>query len=186
MQDNVVPYEAERALLLTSEQTSRKSMEDRKRRRDTKTAAPPSTTRRTSPSSIPGSPSHSRSPSPESLRHRRASDAALAILHGAQRSHVSGMTSGPSRRGTRSGSRTPDYRSSPYSCSSRSAMSVNTSCSSSVTSSPQSSTATTPASTGPNTPHDSNSPVAGAHGKVHPHHSHHLQHSNEVMHVSSW
>lgn len=44
-------------------------VDERKRRRESTGAAPPT-------------PSSSRSPSPEELRHRRASDAAVAILHG--------------------------------------------------------------------------------------------------------
>lgn len=44
-------------------------VDDRKRRRESTVISPPT-------------PSSSRSPSPEELRHRRASDAAVALLHG--------------------------------------------------------------------------------------------------------
>lgn len=54
----------------STETAPRRSMEDRKRRRDT--SGPSST----SPSST------SRSPSPDSIRHKNASDAAIAILQG--------------------------------------------------------------------------------------------------------
>jgi len=140
--ENVAPYEAERAAAVAA---PRKSMEDRKRRRDSSQTRPPTP-----------SPSTSRSPSPDSLRHRRASDAALAIL---QDPSLGALAQGPSsaQRSSRRGrSHTPDYRSSPYSANSSRPSSV----SSSATSSPQSSM-TTPGSTGPNTPHDSNSPVHG-------------------------
>ncbi|GAA6002741.1 hypothetical protein JCM10207_007653 [Rhodosporidiobolus poonsookiae] len=72
VQEVVVPYEAERqlarSLAAAAEQQQRKTMEDRKRRRDSRPPTP--------------SPSTSRSPSPNTLRHRRASDAALALLRG--------------------------------------------------------------------------------------------------------
>ncbi|KAM0793488.1 hypothetical protein ACM66B_000929 [Microbotryomycetes sp. NB124-2] len=133
--DNVIPFEARRALQM---QAPRKSMEDRKRRRDSAHLPSPSP-----------SPSASRSPSPESVRHRRASDAAMAMLHGGD--HAAAVASGRIRR---SRNRTPDHRSSPYSAT----CSRESSCASSATASPMSST-TTPGSTGPSTPHDSNSPV---------------------------
>lgn len=138
--ENVAPYEAERAAAAVA---PRKSMEDRKRRRDSSQTRPPTP-----------SPSVSRSPSPDSLRHRRASDAALAIL---QDPSLAALAQGSAQRSSRRGrSHTPDYRSSPYSANSSRPSSL----SSSATSSPQSSM-TTPGSTGPNTPHDSNSPVQG-------------------------
>lgn len=132
--ENVIPFEAERAM---QAQAPRKTMEDRKRRRDSHLPTPAPT------------PSTSRSPSPDTARHRRASDAALAMLHGGD--HAAAIASGRTRR---SRNRTPDHRSSPYSAP----CSRGSSCSSSATSSPMSST-TTPGSTGPSTPHDSNSPV---------------------------
>ncbi|CEQ38718.1 SPOSA6832_00185 [Sporobolomyces salmonicolor] len=80
VEEVVVPYEAQRALATSlaaaaaAQQASRESMEDRKRRRE------PSLTDLPTPSP---SPSVSRSPSPDTLsRHRRASDAAVALLHG--------------------------------------------------------------------------------------------------------
>ncbi|GAA5858737.1 hypothetical protein JCM8547_004965 [Rhodosporidiobolus lusitaniae] len=122
VQEVVAPYEAERELARSlaaaaaaqqeQERSERKSMEDRKRRRDSRPPTP--------------SPSTSRSPSPSTLRHRRASDAAVALLRGnpAAMSSMSSSTyssydsSSCSSRSSRRRSR-PEYRaSSPYSRSS--------------------------------------------------------------------
>lgn len=85
-------------------------MEERKRRRDSRPPTP--------------SPSTSRSPSPSTLRHRRASDAAVALLGGkpgamtSTSSQSSYASSDCSSRQSRRRSR-PEYRaSSPYSRSS--------------------------------------------------------------------
>ncbi|GAA6054775.1 hypothetical protein JCM3770_000937 [Rhodotorula araucariae] len=110
VQEVVTPYEAERelarSLATAMQQQQRKSMEDRKRRRDSRPPTP--------------SPSTSRSPSPSTIRQRRASDAAVALLRG----HPGAMTSSvydsssSSSRSSRVRSR-QDYRnSSPYSRSS--------------------------------------------------------------------
>lgn len=119
MQEVVTPYEAERelarSLAIAAQEQQRKSMEDRKRRRDVQMPTP--------------SPSTSRSPSPSTLRHRRASDAAVALLrgHAGSRSSASSSSATPydstsSPAGsTRSAYRRPrtEFRtSSPYSRSS--------------------------------------------------------------------
>ncbi|KAK4055193.1 hypothetical protein OIV83_000473 [Microbotryomycetes sp. JL201] len=145
--DNVIPFEARRALQM---QAPRKSMEDRKRRRDSAHLPTPSP-----------SPSTSRSPSPESVRHRRASDAAMAMLHGGD--HAAAVASGRTRR---SRNRTPDHPS------------------------PMSST-TTPGSTGPSTPHDSNSPVhatscAFTSGQKSQYATSQIPPSTSHVHVASW
>ncbi|KAK4057685.1 hypothetical protein OIO90_001333 [Microbotryomycetes sp. JL221] len=174
---NVIPWEGQRAM---QKMAARTTLEDRKRRRDSSANHMPT------PSA---SPSASRSPSPESVRHRRASDAALAMLHGGD--HAAAIASSRTRR---SRSRTPDHRASPYSAP----CSRGSSCSSSATASPISSS-TTPGSTGPSTPHDSNSPVhatscafnaATKHGQ----HYEPSMHSGQVVppvaasnvHVASW
>ncbi|KAK4700246.1 hypothetical protein P7C70_g6004, partial [Phenoliferia sp. Uapishka_3] len=142
--DVVEPYELARGIAAIDAE-SRPSMEDRKRRRD-------ATTRKTtSPES-----STSRSPSPASVdaRHRRASDAAVALLHGPFASTSAPTPSKSSPPRTRR-SRTPESRrASPY--SSRPPSSCNSS-SSSAASSPISGASTpgtpgTPVSAGPLTP----------------------------------
>ncbi|GAA5843920.1 hypothetical protein JCM11251_002248 [Rhodosporidiobolus azoricus] len=74
VQEVVAPYEAERELsrsLAAAAATQQlQQREERKRRRDSRPPTPSS------------SRSRSRSPSPNTLRHRRASDAAVALLRG--------------------------------------------------------------------------------------------------------
>ncbi|GAA5997210.1 cyclin family protein [Rhodotorula paludigena] len=111
--DIVTPYEAERelarSLAVAAQQQQRKSMEERKRRRDSRNASP--------------TPSTSRSPSPNTLRHRRASDAAVALLRGnpsmsSMSSLDSAASSGSSSRSGRMRHRSEYRTSSPYSRSS--------------------------------------------------------------------
>ncbi|GAA6040387.1 hypothetical protein JCM8097_007590 [Rhodosporidiobolus ruineniae] len=118
VQEVVAPYEAERELsrslaaaAAAQQHQQRKSMEDRKRRRDSRMPTP--------------SPSTSRSPSPNTLRHRRASDAAVALLRGnpAMSSSSSSLSSlndssACSSRQSRRRSRIESRASSPYSRSS--------------------------------------------------------------------
>ncbi|SCV68326.1 BQ2448_447 [Microbotryum intermedium] len=135
----VEPYKVERDA--ASAPVLRKTMEERKRRRD----ETPSAAALPTPSS-----SVSRSPSPDSLRHRRASDAAIAMLHGANAA-VASSSQRSARHSRRSRTRTPSYCSSPSSSNS----SRGSSAYSSSTSSPVSG-ATTPGSpitpAGPLTP----------------------------------
>ncbi|GAA5862473.1 hypothetical protein JCM1840_004194 [Sporobolomyces johnsonii] len=154
VEEVVVPYEAQRELatslaaVAAAQQASRKSIEDRKRRRESSMTDLPTP----SPS-----PSVSRSPSPDTLsRHRRASDAAVALLHGssmpagtvgprpnppstaAYDAAPSTSTSSSPSRMTRRRSRS-DFRSSPYSArdsSSRSSSRAPSTVCSSCTSSP--------------------------------------------------
>ncbi|POY70400.1 hypothetical protein BMF94_6681 [Rhodotorula taiwanensis] len=133
VQEVVGPYEAERelarSLALAAQEQQRRSMEDRKRRRDVQLPTP--------------SPSTSRSPSPSTLRHRNASDAAIALLRGhpshssiasSSSSSAYDSSASPSGSSTRSRRRSrTEYRtSSPYSRSSSRAPS--TVCSSYATS----------------------------------------------------
>ncbi|BGP28515.1 hypothetical protein JCM10296v2_000250 [Rhodotorula toruloides] len=136
VQEVVAPYEAEKELALSlakaAQQQQRRTMEDRKRRRDLDLQIP-------TPSS-----STSRSPSPNTLRHRRASDAAIALLRGnpaamtsassSSSSSIYDATSSPasSSRSSRRRSRAEYRTASPYSRSSSRAPS--TVCSSYATS----------------------------------------------------
>ncbi|GAA6058562.1 hypothetical protein JCM10212_007001 [Sporobolomyces blumeae] len=150
VEDVVAPYEAERDLAASlaaaavAQQTA-KPVEERKRRRESSAPRLPTPA---------ASPSPSRSPSPDSLaRHRRASDAAVALLHGGNmptgatkpRAHpsMSTLDSTPSTSASTSPSRCarrlrrPESRSSPYSArdssrsSSRAPSTVSSSCASS-------------------------------------------------------
>ncbi|BGP12413.1 hypothetical protein JCM10213_001982 [Rhodosporidiobolus nylandii] len=114
----VAPYEAEkelsRSLAIAVQEQQRRTMEDRKRRRDSRPPTP--------------SPSTSRSPSPNTLRHRRASDAAVALLRGSASAlsspasssslHSAYESSASSSRSSRRRSRQEYRNSSPYSRSS--------------------------------------------------------------------
>ncbi|BGP36375.1 hypothetical protein JCM10450v2_000276 [Rhodotorula kratochvilovae] len=115
VQEVVTPYDAERelarslAVAVQQQQQQRKSMDERKRRRDSRPPTP--------------SPSTSRSPSPNTLRHRRASDAAVALLQGhpgrmTSSAYESPSSSSSSSRSGRLRSRQEYRNSSPYSRSS--------------------------------------------------------------------
>ena len=208
------PYQAARGLAPATEAapaaaapapSTRASMEDRKRRRDTvkvdSAARSASADSRSSSadslvsaSSVNSSSTRSsscgpaRSPSPDELRHRRASDAALAILHGP--GAVAGSIGGAgASRSTRARARTP----SPYSTSSRPS-SHSSSTSSSMLSSPVSGATTpgspgTPCSAGPATPDHKHQPAMnwGAYAfpaKIASEAAH--QHPNDSISVASW
>ncbi|KDE09624.1 hypothetical protein MVLG_00031 [Microbotryum lychnidis-dioicae p1A1 Lamole] len=112
----VEPYKVDRDA--ASSPVLRKTMEERKRRRDEPASAP---------AHLPTpSPSVSRSPSPDFLRHRRASDAAIAMLHGAN-ADVPSSSQRSTRQSRRSRTRTPSYCSSPSSSRGSSAYSSSTS-----------------------------------------------------------
>jgi hypothetical protein len=149
--DVVRPYEAARAAAApTSLLATRKPAEDRKRRRDD-----PKTS--SSSSSVP------RSPSPDELRHRRASDAAVALLHGDQSAPSSYEASRTARRSRPS---TPDSYSSSSS-STRGSSSASSSLSSPVSALSGFTTPgspSTPVSAGPVTPEfsDDRAPPAWA------------------------
>ncbi|GAA5850697.1 hypothetical protein JCM5353_004645 [Sporobolomyces roseus] len=149
VEDVVTPYETERSLAaslasLAAAQQSDKVVSERKRSRDDSSPRLPTPA---------ASPTPSRSPSPDSIsRHRRASDAAVALLHGGNmptsapkpRFHpsTSAFDSTPSTSASSSPSRSsrrlrrPDSRSSPYDrdssrSSSRAPSTVSSSCASS-------------------------------------------------------
>ncbi|GAA5923063.1 uncharacterized protein JCM15063_003517 [Sporobolomyces koalae] len=150
VEEIVTPYETERSLAaslapLASAQPIDKVVPERKRNREASSPRLPTPA---------ASPTRSRSPSPDSIaRHRRASDAAVALLHGGNmpinapkpRFHPStaAYDSTPSTSASSSPSRTsrrlrrPESRSSPYSgrdssrSSSRAPSTVASSCASS-------------------------------------------------------
>ncbi|GAA5899488.1 uncharacterized protein JCM6883_005238 [Sporobolomyces salmoneus] len=151
VEDVVTPYETERSLaaslasLAAAQQSDKVVVSERKRSRENSSPRLPTPA---------ASPSPSRSPSPDSIaRHRRASDAAVALLHGGNmptgapkpRFHpsTSAFDSTPSTSASSSPSRSsrrlrrPDSRCSPYSgrdssrSSSRAPSTVASSCSSS-------------------------------------------------------
>lgn len=150
VEEVVTPYETERSLAaslasLAAAQQSDKIVSERKRSRENSSPRLPTPA---------ASPTPSRSPSPDSIaRHRRASDAAVALLHGGNmptsavkpRFHpsTSAFDSTPSTSASCSPSRSsrrlrrPESRSSPYSgrdssrSSSRAPSTVASSCASS-------------------------------------------------------
>ncbi|GAA6010152.1 hypothetical protein JCM11491_005365 [Sporobolomyces phaffii] len=150
VEDVVTPYENERSLAaslasLAAAQQSEKAAVERKRGREGSSPRLPTPA---------ASPTPSRSPSPDSIsRHRRASDAAVALLHGGNmptnapkprfHSSTAAFDSTPSTSASSSPSRSsrrlrrPESRSSPYSgrdssrSSSRAPSTVASSCASS-------------------------------------------------------
>lgn len=127
---------------LTLAQGAGRSTEDRKRRRETTNSHP-------TPSS---STIRSTSPEEQEARHRRASDAAVALLHGPSTSPTSSAINRPRR------SRSPTYTTSTCDqsdCSSSSSSSLSSPISGS----------TTPGSPGPLTPLDGSPPSSWIKGQ---------------------